>query len=197
VSDVRTVGKPVAIFVGASAGGVTTLQTLIHALDSNFRIPMVVVLHLPAHSTFIPSLVFRDSFDRQLVEVVDKIPLKPNHIYFAPPDYHVLAERDGSLSLSQDEPVQFSRPSIDVLFDSAAKAFGASACGLLLTGANSDGAQGMLSINRAFGYTMVQDPQSAECAVMPNSALALIKPDFIGDIAAIARHLIKVQGAVG
>lgn len=177
-----------AIFIGASAGGVTATQTLLQHLH-DFSIPLVIVQHLPSDALIEPDLVFGAHSNLEVVEAEDKAPIQKKHVYFAPPGYHLLIEKDFSFSLSQDAPVQFARPSIDVLFESAAEAYGNSACGVLLTGANADGASGLQSIYAHGGYTMVQDPKSAEVSTMPLAALELIRPNFVGDVDALARHL--------
>ena len=123
------------------------------------------------------------------MEAVDKTKIEKEQIYFAPPNYHLLVERDFSLSLSQEDPVVFSRPSIDVLFESAARSLGEKVCGVLLTGANEDGAAGLKFIQACGGYTIVQNPMDAEIPTMPQSALTRFRPDFIGSLKEIAQKL--------
>ena len=118
-----------ALFVGASAGGVTAIQKLFDYLTFELPVPVVIVQHLPADAQVIPSLIFGRSIKGIFEDVIDKTTLKKEHFYFAPSGYHLLVEKDRSLSLSQDEMVNFSRPSIDVTFESAALAFGKEVCG--------------------------------------------------------------------
>lgn len=182
-----------AVFIGTSAGGVTALQTLFTALDEKFALPIVVVQHLPSDAQVDPALVFGRIANREILEACDKMPVEHGHIYFAPPGYHLLLERDFSFSLSQDEPVQFSRPSIDVLFQSAANVYGRAACGVILTGANADGADGLRAIQEAGGLTIVQDPVNADVSLMPSSAMAAVKPNFVGSLCDIAKFLSELR----
>lgn len=181
------------VVIGASAGGVTAVQRLFRALDSSFEIPFVVVQHLPPDAAFSTPLVFGMNPHIKFEEAVDKTPIEPSHAYFAPPAYHLLIERDRSLALSQDAPVHHARPSIDVTFESAAEAIGSSVCGILLTGANSDGAAGLKRIADVGGYTIVQSLEDAEVSTMPGSALRLFKPSFVGSIEEIAQKLLELK----
>lgn len=180
-----------AIFVGASAGGISAILKLLDILPKDFPIPIIVAQHLPKDLQVQTTLVFERDRKNRVFEAEDKMPIQAGHVYFAPPDYHLLIEPDFVLSLSQDDHVNFSRPSIDVLFESAAIAFGKGACGVLLTGSNEDGAKGLVEIKRLGGKIIVQDPEDAEFSSMPQAALDLIKPDFVGKIPDIANELIK------
>jgi two-component system chemotaxis response regulator CheB len=182
-----------AVFIGASAGGITAIQNLFLKLKDRCQQPMIFVQHLISDSQFDLSMVFGAYTKLQLREVQDKMKIESGYAYFAPAGYHLLIEKDLSFSLSQDEPVHFSRPSIDVCFESAAEVFGASACAILLTGANSDGAQGLKCIQAQGGYTMVQDPSEAEFSTMPKSALEIMKPEFIGTLDRLSSQLIELQ----
>lgn len=185
--------KPLrAVIIGASAGGVTAIQKLLEALPRAFTTPIVVVQHLPPDAQLEVALVFSRT-GRNVFEGTDKTPIEPGAVYFAPPAYHLLIERDLTLSLSQDEPVHFARPSIDVTFESAAQALGDAVCGVLLTGANADGATGLHCIAGAGGVTMVQSLDEAECGTMPGAALQLFTPSFVGSLTAIAGELVKLQ----
>lgn len=177
------------IFIGTSAGGISALQILFTSLPEHFENPVIVAQHLPATAEIDLDLIFRSLTGRRFEEAVDKTPIEKNCVYFAPPGYHLLVEKTGHLSLTQDEPVYYARPSIDVLFESAAQAYGPKACGILLTGANPDGAAGLKAIHDCGGQTMVQDPETAEAPTMPKAALALFEPGFVGDLAAIAQNL--------
>ena len=126
-------------------------------------------------------------------QVDNKEPLRGGRVYFAAPDYHLLIEHDRCAALSLDEPVLYSRPSIDVLFQSASEAYGAALLSILLTGASADGAEGALAVHRAGGVTVVQDPTTCEAVLMPQSALELFTPDYIlapADIAALLGRLV-------
>jgi two-component system, chemotaxis family, protein-glutamate methylesterase/glutaminase len=183
------------IIIGTSAGGISALQTVFSHLDPKFSIPILVVLHIHRNARMDLSLLFKSHTPATLMEVTDKTELQKRTIYFAPPDYHVLIEHDHSLSLTQDEPVHFSRPSIDVTFESAAITFKNNICGVLLTGANSDGAYGLQCIHEMGGTTLVQTPEEAEISTMPNSAIDLFKPDAVLGLTEIAFHLNDLDEA--
>jgi two-component system chemotaxis response regulator CheB len=176
--------------VGASAGGVSALQKLLGRITSAENLSLVIVQHLPEDAEIDSPLVFGSHFVGRIFDVCDKMPIEPGAAYFAAPGYHLMIEREGIISLSQDEPVNFSRPSIDVLFESAANTLGDLACGVLLTGANTDGTNGMKCIQRVGGKTIVQDPDEAEVPYMPASALAEMKPDFVLKLEGIAEKLL-------
>jgi two-component system chemotaxis response regulator CheB len=155
------------------------LQKLFAGLPSRELPPIAVVIHLnkdsqPNHAAFYAAWTHR-----RVLEAEDKMPLENDSIYFSPPGYHMLVEAAGTVSLSVEEPVHFSRPAIDLLFESAAKAFAAEVLGVLLTGANEDGALGMKRIQERGGRTVVQDPETADSRTMPLAALKLMAPDFI------------------
>jgi two-component system chemotaxis response regulator CheB len=177
------------IVIGASAGGVVAVQTILSHLTSEMQIPMVVVQHRSRINRAELGSVYSVPDGRKIVEVEDKMPLTKGLIYFATPDYHLLIEKDRSISLSQDELVHYSRPSIDVAFSSTALRFGPRTVGILLTGANRDGAAGLRDIQQVGGLTVVQDPQEAVSDTMPKAALAIMQPSRILRIAEIGRFL--------
>ena len=182
-----------AIVVGASAGGVEALLQIYSALPKAFDIPILTVLHLPEERRSQLSDVFAMRLGRVVREGSDKAAIEPGVIYFAGPGYHLSVERDFTLSLSQEERVHFSRPAIDILFDSAADAYGAGLVGVLLTGANEDGAQGLATIKRRGGLTIVQDPTEARMSTMPLAALKLQRPDHILSLNGIGSLLAKLE----
>ena len=184
--------KMSGIFIGASAGGITAVQNLLPLIISQNHLPIVIVQHLPQYADIKLPLVYGSPVESTLVEVSDKTPIERGHVYFAPPGYHLLIERQRFFSLSQDEMVNFARPSIDVFFESAAYAYGPEACGVLLTGANNDGAKGLQTIQKYNGTTIVQDPSSAEFPTMPQSALNLIKPNHVCSIPMISKILSAI-----
>lgn len=173
------------IAIGASAGGVAALLTLLAALPAGFPLPIVVVLHLPARHESVLAEVFAHRTRLRVREAADKERLEPGTLYFAPPDYHLLLEADASLSLSCEAEVHYSRPSIDVLFDSGAAAFGPRLAAILLTGANEDGADGLARVRAGGGLTVVQDPAEAQVSVMPAAAIARQPPHHVLTLAAI------------
>lgn len=181
------------ITIGTSAGGITALKRLFPNLSKSLTLPIVVVLHIPEDFAIDFHMIFKDFTHYNILEVKDKMPIIDNTIYFAPPAYHVLVEKNKNFSLTQEDPVHYSRPSIDILFESASEAYGEKLCGVLLTGANNDGAEGLQMIQKRQGCTVVQDPKSAEAAYMPQSALSLIQPNFVGDITQISDFLNKLN----
>ena len=160
------------IVIGTSWGGLKALGTLLDHLPDELDLPIAIAQHRGSGSlegALETSLQRR--VRRSVREVDDKDPIERGRIYLAPPDYHLLVER-GRFALSVDERVQFARPSIDVLFESAAEAYGAGAIGVVLTGANADGAAGLAAIAERGGVAIVQDPESAEMRAMPDAAIA-------------------------
>lgn len=168
-----------AVVIGASAGGIQALRVLLEGLPATFVPPIVVVQHIPPDRPSALAELFGYRCVLRVVEVDDKQPLTSGTVFFAPPDYHLLVEDRQTLALSIDEPVKFSRPSIDVLFESAAAAFGTQLLAILLTGASSDGSEGLVSVRRAGGKAWVQCPSEAAVPTMPESALALAGADAV------------------
>jgi two-component system, chemotaxis family, protein-glutamate methylesterase/glutaminase len=175
-----------ALAVGASAGGVDALSQLLPAVPAAARIPVVVVVHLPPNRPSLLPEIFAARCQARVREPEDKQPMSAGRIWFAPSNYHLLLETDRSFALSTDLPVNFSRPSIDVLFESAADAFGERLCCLVLTGASDDGARGASSVRRRGGLVIVQDPSSAEAKDMPNAAISSANPQIIAHLPEIA-----------
>ena len=182
-----------AIVIGASAGGVAALFSVLGALPAGFSVPVLCVLPLldDRHSQL--AEVLQRRLRRPVREAQDKAAIEPGLIYVAGPGYHLSVERDLSFSLSQEEPVHFSRPAIDLLFESAADAYGPALLGVLLTGANEDGARGLLRIRQSGGRTVVQDPRDAQVALMPEAALALHCPDHILPLSGIGQLLATLE----
>jgi two-component system chemotaxis response regulator CheB len=168
-----TAADPAVVVIGASAGAVESLKAILPLFPRSLPAPVLIVVHVPPdRDSALPALL-SSHCEMRVVEADDKLTAQPGVVYFAPPDYHLLVDRERTLSLSVDEPVHFSRPSIDVLFESAAYAFGERTVGLLLSGASADGAEGLAQIRRCGGLTWVQQPESATVATMPRAALAL------------------------
>ncbi|QVM89402.1 chemotaxis protein CheB [Pseudomonas entomophila] len=182
-----------AVVIGASAGGVTALFSVLGALPDSFAIPVLCVLHLPDDRHSQLAEVLQRRLRRPVREAADKACIEAGLVYVAGPGYHLSVERDFTLSLSQEEPVHFSRPAIDYLFESAADAYGPDLLGVLLTGANEDGAQGLLRIRQSGGRTVVQDPRDAQVALMPEAALALQQPDHILSLNGIGQLLATLE----
>ncbi len=161
-----------AVVIGGSAGSVEALSVLLPALPAGLQAAVLVVLHLPRNRPSLLCNIFRSRCALPLREAEDKEPIVPGTVYFAPPDYHLLVDDGPALALSVDAPVHYSRPSIDVLFESAADAYGSGLIGMLLSGANQDGARGLAAIEARGGLAVVQEPDSAGVRTMPESALA-------------------------
>ena len=182
-----------AVVIGASAGGLEALGMVLEGLPSGFRLPILVVQHVPANGPTHLAEIFGRRTRLLVKEADDKDQLRCGMLYFAAPGYHLLIESDRSLSLSQDDAVHFSRPSIDVLFESAADAWGPQVAGFLLTGANEDGAAGLEAIHRGGGLTVIQDPAEAAVPTMPRAALRRFAPDYILPLRDIHRLLRELE----
>lgn len=181
-----------AVVIGASAGGVEALNAVFNALEKPLPVPVIVALHIPPRGSIIVGAFSSNRSRMPVKEAEDKESLLPGTIYFAPPNYHLLVESDHSLSLSVEEPVHFARPSIDVLYESAGEAFGENLLGILLTGANDDGANGLAKIHRGGGITVVQDPATAHAREMPESALKVFQPTYTAGLEEIGRILSRL-----
>lgn len=183
---------PGAVVIGASAGGMDALSRIIPKLPKNFPVPIIVVQHIsPLSDNYIATYLDRQS-ELTVMEAEEKITPKRGYVYIAPPNYHLLLERNKSFSLATCERVSFARPSIDVLFETAAEAYGRWLIGIILTGANHDGARGMEYIQQLGGTTVVQDPNTAEVDVMPRSVLEKITPTKVLPIEEIPIWLTRV-----
>ncbi len=172
-----------AIVIGTSAGGLDALGIILPMLNAALPVPILIVQHISASSDSFIVTYFDRLCSLRVKEAEEKELLQPGVIYFAPPDYHVLVESDRSISLSNEEKVNYSRPSIDVLFETASWAYKNKLIGIILTGANWDGAAGCEQIKNSGGLTIVQDPATAAVSRMPESAIEKFKPD----------HILKVE----
>ncbi|MGA8705655.1 MAG: chemotaxis protein CheB [Steroidobacteraceae bacterium] len=175
-----------AVVIGASAGGVEGLSALLPALPKSTRAAVFVVLHQPREHHSVLAEIYAPRCALVVKEAVDKDPVQPGTIYFAPPDYHLLLDRGPQTALSVDEPVHFSRPSIDVLFESAADLYRQRLLGVILTGASQDGAAGLAAIKAAGGVTAVQEPDASYASHMANAALRLCPADLVLTVPALA-----------
>ncbi len=184
-------GEPVeAIVIGASAGAIQALSRLLPALPVDYPIPVLVVVHIPADRSDLLAPLFQAKCRVVVKEAEDKDPIRPGFVYFGPSDYHLLVEADRTVSLSADEPVHYSRPSIDVLFESAADAYGEGLVGVILTGANEDGAAGLRAVAAGGGIALVEDPSTAFAPAMPTAALARCAAAQPMSLDAIAAYLV-------
>jgi two-component system, chemotaxis family, protein-glutamate methylesterase/glutaminase len=188
-----TVPDPDAIVIGTSAGGIEALSVLLPSLPAGVRAAVLVVLHLPRERPSLLVDIFTTRCALPVREAEDKQPIDPGTVYFAPPDYHLLVDEGPCLALSADPPINFSRPSIDVLFESAADVYGARLLGMILTGASHDGADGLAAVRRAGGLTIVQQPESAQVPMMVEAALRRGVVDHVLSLEQIAALLRGLQ----
>lgn len=180
------------VVIGGSAGAVQALLKLLPPLPAIYPRPVLVVVHVPPgrDNALVP--LFQTRCQLKVKEAEDKELLAPGVVYFAPADYHLLVEADGALSLSSDEPVNHSRPAIDVLFESAADAFGPRLTALVLTGANHDGAAGLKAVAAAGGVTLVEEPSEAYASAMPSAAFAACPEARVLTLDALASYLQRL-----
>jgi two-component system, chemotaxis family, protein-glutamate methylesterase/glutaminase len=182
-----------AVVIGTSAGGIEALSVVLPALPADVCAPVFAVLHLPRERPSLLADIFGPKCRVPVREAADKDPIESGTIYFAPPDYHLLIDAGPAIALSDDEPVHHSRPSIDVLFESAADAFGPGLLAILLTGGNQDGAAGLAAVRDAGGVTVVQDPAEAQSPMMIEAALARGPVDHRLRLEAIAGLLGRLR----
>lgn len=173
------VNRPKLMVIGGSAGCLDIVLQLVAALPAQAPVCCVIVIHRKNDAESILADLLAAKTTLPVKEVEDKDSLQPGAIYIAPPDYHLLLEDEHNFSLDTSEKVHFCRPSIDVTFQSAAGVFGPRLIGILLSGANADGAEGLQAVKEASGLTIVQDPASADMAYMPQQAIRLFKPDWV------------------
>ena len=180
------------IVIGASLGGMAAMRKMLSCLPKVFNIPVTLVLHRNSDST---ENLFTNSLNKNsslpVIEAEDKMPIQASTCYIAPANYHLLIDGD-HFALSTGEKVNFSRPSIDVLFESAADSFGSSLIGVLMTGSNTDGSCGLAAIKAKGGMTIVQDVKEARAAEMPESAIRITEPDYILPVKEIGQLLVDM-----
>lgn len=184
-----------AIVLGASAGGAAALQTLLAQLPKTFPVPILVVQHIAADSANTLAKLLGTRSALRVKEAEECELIQAGTAYIAAANYHLLVETNASLSLSIDAPVSFARPSIDVLFESAAMAFGTGLIAVILTGANSDGSLGMKKVAQKGGITIVQDLKDAEVPIMPAAALSALRDeaDYVVPIAQLGALLQRLS----
>jgi two-component system chemotaxis response regulator CheB len=182
------------IVIGGSLGSLAALRAILRDIPASFALPIVVVLHRHKESDDSLITILQRDLLLPVREVVDKDVIEAGLVHVGPSDYHLLVEST-CFSLSTDEPVQFARPSIDVLFESAADICGARTIAVVLTGANHDGAEGAREISRRGGTVIVQDPQTAESAVMPDAAIRAVPDALVRRPEDIGRLLIELASA--
>ena len=188
-----SIGGIQAVVIGASAGGLQALAELLPAFSDRTVAAVFVVLHIPRDRPSLLTELFAPKCALEVREAQDKEPVAPGTVYFAPPNYHLLVDDGPQLALSADDLVHHSRPSIDVLFESAAEVYAGRLLGVLLTGANEDGAEGLAAVHDAGGFTVVQEPETAQASTMVLSAMQLRSPDFVLPLGRIA-ELFRTVG---
>jgi two-component system, chemotaxis family, protein-glutamate methylesterase/glutaminase len=182
------------VVIGASWGGLVAIERVLDGLPRDFPAAVAIAQHRsPDGGSEALAGLLQSHTAMPLVDADDKQPIEPGHVYLAPPDYHLYVEEDG-FALSVDEAVLHSRPSIDVLFESASDVYHDRVVGVILTGANEDGAHGLAMIKRRGGYTIVQNPVEAERSEMPRAALAAVTPDRVLSVDAIGPALRDLCG---
>jgi two-component system chemotaxis response regulator CheB len=181
---------PRIVVIGASAGGVRAIQDFFGSLPPDpLPVALLIVIHISKSPGVDYRLLYGNNFRGKINEINDKTEIKAGEAYFAPAGYHVLIEKDGSFSLTQDETQNFARPSIDVTFSSVASVLSKRSCGILMTGSNQDGALGLKDLSESGALTLVQDPKTCEYPVMPLAALDLFKPNAILSVPALAARV--------
>ncbi|WP_263971778.1 chemotaxis protein CheB [Leptolyngbya ohadii] len=177
--------------MGTSLGGLSALRTVLGSLPGHFPAPIAIVQHRHKESDHTLPCFLQQFVSLPIREVEDKDEIQPGWIYLAPADYHLLVEA-GHFSLSTDDPVSYARPSIDVLFESAAEVYGSQVVGVVMTGANQDGSRGLSKLKANGGVAIVQDPRTADSPVMPEAAIASVSVNWILPLDQIAPCLIRL-----
>lgn len=184
-----------AVVIGCSAGGMVALRMILSALPKNLPVPIVVVQHLAADADSEYLATYLDEYSSLNVEEAsDKVRMQPGSVYVAPSGFHLMLENNNTLSLGNEPKLNYSRPAIDILFESAGYAYGKQIIGILLTGANSDGSKGLLQIKNFGGITIVQDPKTAEAPQMPHSAIEAGAASYVKPLEGIALELCLLLG---
>ena len=179
------------VVIGTSWGGLAALTKLLGALPADFPIPIAVVQHRSKESERLLPQLLQDVTDLKICEMDDKDELRPGTVHLAPADYHALIDT-GLITLTVEDPVRFSRPSIDLLFISAADTYRTGTIGIVLTGANEDGSRGLQHIVKRGGFALVQDPKTAEIPIMPSAAIKIVPSAEVLSLEAIAARLIEL-----
>ena len=184
---------PELVAVGTSLGGLNALMVLLAALPERFPVPIAIVQHrsVSPDGGGLAQLLQEHS-KLAVVEADDKMPIESGSVYLAPADYHLLVEEPGRFALSTDAPVRSARPSIDVLFQTAAEAYGPALLAVLLTGASADGAEGLAAVKSCGGRAIVEDPVTAECRTMPAAGLAATAVDYVLPLAKIGAYVVTL-----
>ncbi|MFA7242333.1 MAG: chemotaxis protein CheB [Sulfuricellaceae bacterium] len=186
-------GRYDAIVIGCSSGGLEALGRILPSLPPDFPLPLIVVMHMPQEDKSLLPEILGKKCRMPVVEATDKGNIAPGAIYIAPPGYHLLVEGDETFSLSVDPKVNMSRPSVDVLFETAADTYGDRLVALVLTGANRDGSHGIIAVGAAGGLCMAQQPETAAASEMPAAAIATGKVNVVLALDEIAEFLVSLE----
>lgn len=178
-----------AVVMGLSSGGMDAMKAIFLALPKDYNIPIIIVQHISPRSDSQWIYILNEKYNIQIKEAEEKEEIKKGTVYLAPPNYHLLLEKDATFSLSIDERVSYARPSIDVLFETAAEAFKEELVGVVMTGSNHDGSAGLKKIKKCGGLTLVQNPKTAFSSYMPQEAIKQAQPDHIFDLQGIIQFL--------
>jgi len=190
-----------AVVMGASSGGVQALKTVLGGLDRDFQTPVIIVLHTGAQEVTGLCEIFSNVAPGAVLEAQERHPVEPGRVYIAPSGYHLLVEKSSKFALSVDEKVCYVRPAVDVLFESAAEVWGSRLIGVILTGANEDGANGLRAIRHRRGLGIVQSLTDAQAVEMPSAALQRAGADYVAPLTEIGPLLSRLcrgdTGAIG
>ena len=181
------------IVIGVSTGGTQALKTILSVLPSQFALSVVVVMHRHKDADGYLEQLLNNECKIRVKQADEKEKIKAGVVYVAPPNYHLLIEDDGTFSMSIAGAVNYARPSVDVVFESAAEVYGKGLIGVILTGANKDGSQGLKKIKEAGGLAIVQTPETSEVSEMPGAAIAAVKPDYVLPLEKIGPLLRKLE----
>ena len=182
-----------AIVIGVSSGGMNAMKVIFSLLPKNFITPIIILQHMGARPDSQLIKLLNSISNLSIKEADEKEKIEKGNVYIAPPNYHLMIDRDKTFSLSIDDRVNYARPSIDVLFESAADAYKDKLIGVILTGSSSDGTLGLKKIKEYGGLTIAQDPKTAESAYMPASAIAVVQMDYILSLEDIIKLLINID----
>ncbi|WP_277110576.1 chemotaxis protein CheB [Chryseobacterium taklimakanense] len=180
-----------ALIIGGSAGSLNVIISILPSIKSVLSFAIIVVLHRKAGKDLLSELLASKT-EMAVKEIDEKEKIKPSHIYIAPPNYHLLIEEDRTFSLDASEKVNFSRPAIDVTFQSAAEVFKSNLVCLLLSGANSDGTDGLIKVKKNGGTVLIQDPSTAVVNYMPQNAMDHVVADKVLKIDEMADYINRL-----
>ena len=192
-NDYTTIShKYKVIVIGVSTGGIKALKTILSVFPSKFALSVIIVMHRHKSTDGCLEQLLDNDCKMHVKQADEKEGITAGVVYVAPPNYHLLIEDDGTFSLSVEGAVNYARPSVDVVFESAAEAYGQGLIGVILTGANKDGSEGLKKIKESGGLVIVQTPETSEVADMPEAAIASVKPDYVLPLERIGPFLKKL-----